>query len=60
MYCLRLLQVIMRRHKGIGMNKPQKSKTEAVVTLKVRLLPAVLGFLYPDRNDTSDFYQIEF
>ena len=28
----------MCRHKGIGMNKPQKSKVEAVVTLKVRLL----------------------
>jgi len=33
-----VLQVIMCRHKGIGMNKPQKSKVEAVVTLKVRLL----------------------
>ena len=33
-----VLQVIMCRHKGIGMNKPQKSKVEAAVTLKVRLL----------------------
>ena len=33
-----VLQVIMCRHKGIGMNKPQKSKVEAVVMLKVRLL----------------------
>ena len=32
-----VLQVIMCRHKGIGMNKPHKSKVEAVVTLKVLL-----------------------
>ena len=42
-----VLQVIMCRHKGIGINKAKKSKVEAVVTLKVRVRLLLRGNLGP-------------